>query len=70
MSRACPPQRGTCPAVRTTEGHVPGAACTIYPSNQDFKKVAAKLGSVETAYAENAVSHWTFQRPGIQQRRW
>ena len=42
----------------------PGAACTIYPSNRDFKKVAAKLGIVERACAENTVSHWNFNARG------
>ena len=67
-------QGGACPGLpaatrdmssRADHGRAcPGAACTIYPSNQDSKKVAAKLGIVETACAENTVSHWTFQRPG------
>ena len=39
-------------------------SATIDPSNQDSKKVAAKLGMVETPFADNTVSHWTLQRPG------
>ena len=39
---------------------------TIDPDNQDSKKVAAKLGMVETPIADNTVSHWILQRPGTK----
>lgn len=45
-------------------------SATIDPDNEDSKKVAAKLGMVETPVADNTVSHWTLQRPGTEQHRW
>ena len=41
-------------------------SATIDPGNRQSKQVAAKLGMVETPCADNAVSHWTVQRPGNQ----
>lgn len=39
-------------------------SATIDPTNRQSKQVAAKLGMVETPFADNTVSHWTVQRPG------
>lgn len=41
-------------------------SATVDPTNQDSKKVAAKLGMVEMPIADNTVSHWTLQRPGTK----
>jgi hypothetical protein len=66
-----------CPTATTNEGHVPGrhAASRGMSSRADQGRacpgpaggnevVAAKLGRVETPFADKTVSRWTLQRPG------
>lgn len=38
-------------------------SATIDPSNEQSRHVAAKLGMIETPFADRSVSYWTIRRP-------
>lgn len=43
-------------------------SATIDPSNEQSKHVAAKLGMIETPFADRTVSYWTIRRPRDEAR--
>lgn len=43
-------------------------SATIDPSNEQSKHVAAKLGMIETPFADRTVGYWTIRRPRDEAR--